>query len=53
MDDVELLISDETECLLDLGFHDEAHEFAKSCPEKRKTMLFSTTMSTKAGRADQ
>lgn len=47
LDDLELLVLDEADRLLDLGFQDETHEIVKSCPVERQTLLFSATMGTK------
>lgn len=45
--DVSLLVLDEADRLLDLGFQDEVKELIKQCPVQRQTMLFSATMNTK------
>lgn len=44
---VEILILDEADRLIDLGFQDEVYHIAKSCPTARQTMLFSATMTDK------
>ena len=45
MEELEILILDEADRLLDLGFADEVEELVKLCPRGRQTMLFSATMS--------
>lgn len=45
LDDVEVLILDEADRLLELGFQDEVNEVVKFCPKGRQTMLFSATLS--------
>ncbi len=45
-DDVEILILDEADKLLELGFEDEVRFLIDSCPRGRQTMLFSATMNT-------
>ncbi|CBJ29130.1 DEAD box helicase [Ectocarpus siliculosus] len=47
MDDVEILVLDEADRLLELGFQEEVAELVKSCPIGRQTLLFSATMNTK------
>ena len=47
LDDVAVLVLDEADRLLDLGFADEVMEIVKACPKKRQTMLFSATFTTK------
>lgn len=44
LDDVEVLVLDEADRLLDLGFDDEVQQILKECPRHRQTMLFSATM---------
>jgi ATP-dependent RNA helicase DDX27 len=44
LDDVEVLILDEADRLLELGFADEVKEICKSVPRQRQTMLFSATL---------
>ncbi len=46
-DSVEILILDEADKLLELGFEDEVRFLIDSCPRGRQTMLFSATMNTK------
>mmetsp|Transcript_34663 Transcript_34663/g.55440 ORF Transcript_34663/g.55440 Transcript_34663/m.55440 type:complete len:899 (+) Transcript_34663:106-2802(+) len=46
LDDVEILILDEADRLLELGFMDEVMELVKFCPKSRQTLLFSATMTT-------
>jgi ATP-dependent RNA helicase DDX27 len=47
LEDIEILVLDEADRLLDLGFQDEVHELVKACPVQRQTLLFSATMNTK------
>ncbi|KAI9115597.1 hypothetical protein K1719_013266 [Acacia pycnantha] len=44
LDDLAVLILDEADRLLELGFNAEIHELVRLCPKKRQTMLFSATM---------
>eukprot|EP00871_Galdieria_phlegrea_P002451 jgi/Galph1/3206/GphlegSOOS_G1848.1 len=44
--DIQLVILDEADRLLDLGFSEEIEEIIKNCPSKRQTMLFSATMTS-------
>lgn len=41
---MEILILDEADRLLDLGFQTELEEIVQRCPKNRQTMLFSATM---------
>lgn len=45
--ELDILILDEADRLLDLGFQDEVRELIKQCPVQRQTLLFSATMNTK------
>ncbi|GFP95250.1 dead-box ATP-dependent RNA helicase 28 [Phtheirospermum japonicum] len=47
LDELAVLILDEADRLLELGFSAEIHELVKLCPKKRQTMLFSATMTEK------
>ena len=47
LEGVEVLILDEADRLLDMGFTEEVKEIVKSCPKGRQTLLFSATMSRK------
>ena len=47
MDDLEILILDEADRLLELGFMDEIEELIRLCPIERQTMLFSATLTSK------
>jgi superfamily II DNA/RNA helicase len=42
-----ILILDEVDRLLELGFYEELNEILKYCPISRQTMLFSATMTSK------
>ncbi|KAK2424872.1 DEAD-box ATP-dependent RNA helicase [Trifolium repens] len=44
LDDLSVLILDEADRLLELGFSAEIQELVRLCPKKRQTMLFSATM---------
>ena len=44
LDYVEILVLDEADRMLDIGFTDELNEIISKCPKKRQTMLFSATM---------
>eukprot|EP01116_Phalansterium_solitarium_P012238 TRINITY_DN2833_c0_g1_i1.p1 TRINITY_DN2833_c0_g1~~TRINITY_DN2833_c0_g1_i1.p1 ORF type:complete len:822 (+),score=381.04 TRINITY_DN2833_c0_g1_i1:166-2631(+) len=44
LDDVEVLILDEADRLLELGFMEETKQIVKACPRGRQTVLFSATM---------
>ncbi len=47
LDDVEVLILDEADRMLDMGFSEDVVNIASSCKEQRQTMLFSATMNQK------
>ncbi|CAI0395757.1 unnamed protein product [Linum tenue] len=44
LDDLAVMILDEADRLLELGFSAEIQELVRLCPKKRQTMLFSATM---------
>ncbi|PKI66360.1 hypothetical protein CRG98_013162 [Punica granatum] len=44
LEDLAVLILDEADRLLELGFSAEIHELVRLCPKRRQTMLFSATM---------
>jgi ABC-type Na+ transport system ATPase subunit NatA len=44
MQDVEILVLDEADRLLEMGFIDEVREVVRACPKGRQTMLFSATL---------
>ncbi|KAG6607623.1 DEAD-box ATP-dependent RNA helicase 28, partial [Cucurbita argyrosperma subsp. sororia] len=44
LDDLAVLILDEADRLLELGFSAEIRELVRFCPKRRQTMLFSATM---------
>ncbi|KAL6070686.1 Nucleolar DEAD-box protein required for synthesis of 60S ribosomal subunit [Balamuthia mandrillaris] len=50
LDTIEILILDEADRLLDLGFSAELNEIVKFCPRQRQTMLFSATMTEEVDR---
>lgn len=48
LDDIEILVMDEADRLLEMGFKDEVEEIVRHTPEDgRQTLLFSATMSNK------
>lgn len=44
LEDLSILVLDEADRLLELGFTQEVHELVRQCPKRRQTMLFSATM---------
>lgn len=44
LDDVDILVLDEADRLLELGFTEEVEEVVKACPKGRQTLMFSATM---------
>ena len=50
VDDVEILILDEADRLLEMGFADEVEELVGACPVGRQTLLFSATFTAKVDR---
>lgn len=47
VDMLDVLVLDEVDRLLDLGFQDEIQELVKHCPKSRQTLLFSATMTSR------
>lgn len=45
--DIEILVLDEADRLLELGFTEQLEQIIKSCPPSRQTLLFSATMTAK------
>ena len=46
LDELEILILDEADRLLELGFEQEVNEVVRACPRSRQTLLFSATISS-------
>jgi ATP-dependent RNA helicase DDX27 len=44
---LDILVLDEADRMLEVGFEDELNEIIRQCPRKRQTMLFSATMTDK------
>ncbi|MEO5789747.1 MAG: DEAD/DEAH box helicase [Gelidibacter sp.] len=44
LDYVEILVLDEADLMLDMGFIDEVTKIVRLCPEERQTLLFSATI---------
>jgi ATP-dependent RNA helicase DDX27 len=44
LETVDILVLDEADRLLSLGFADELEQIIRFCPENRQTLLFSATM---------
>uniref|UniRef100_A0A6B2KYT6 RNA helicase n=1 Tax=Arcella intermedia TaxID=1963864 RepID=A0A6B2KYT6_9EUKA len=47
LESLEILVLDEADRLLELGFREELEQIVKMCPKGRQTMLFSATMTEK------
>lgn len=44
LEELDVLVLDEADRLLEMGFSDEIHELVDMCPKSRQTLLFSATM---------
>eukprot|EP01027_Heterolobosea_sp_BB2_P019439 GEZU01027292.1.p1 GENE.GEZU01027292.1~~GEZU01027292.1.p1 ORF type:complete len:485 (-),score=185.06 GEZU01027292.1:101-1555(-) len=53
LEDIEVLILDEADRLLEIGFTDEIEELVKNTPKSRQTILFSATMTDKVDKLAQ
>eukprot|EP01130_Rhizamoeba_saxonica_P007509 TRINITY_DN3037_c0_g1_i1.p1 TRINITY_DN3037_c0_g1~~TRINITY_DN3037_c0_g1_i1.p1 ORF type:complete len:672 (-),score=158.25 TRINITY_DN3037_c0_g1_i1:1603-3618(-) len=47
LEDLEILVLDEADRLLELGFAESVEEIVRACPKNRHTMLYSATMTSK------
>ena len=47
LDYIEILVLDEADLMLDMGFIDDVKKIARLCPEQKQTLLFSATMPPK------
>lgn len=47
---VEVLVLDEADRMLDMGFSEDVNKIASACPEARQTLLFSATMNRETAR---
>ncbi|MFZ5954811.1 MAG: DEAD/DEAH box helicase [Nanoarchaeota archaeon] len=45
LSEIKVLVLDEADRMLDMGFYDEVKKIIERCPNKRQTMLFSATIS--------
>jgi ATP-dependent RNA helicase DDX27 len=50
LEDVEILILDEADRLLEMGFEAELEQIVRECPKNRQTLLFSATMTEEVER---
>lgn len=53
LEDIEILVLDEADRLLDMGFDEQVREIVKGCPKKRQTLLFSATMTENVNKLAQ
>ena len=47
LDELDVLVLDEVDRLLELGFQEELEELLRYCPATRQTLLFSATMTAR------
>jgi superfamily II DNA/RNA helicase len=53
LDQIEMLVLDEADRMLDMGFRPAVDRILGQCPEKRQTLFFSATLDGEAGRLAQ
>ncbi|MGY4828318.1 DEAD/DEAH box helicase [Sphaerotilaceae bacterium SBD11-9] len=53
LDNVEMLVLDEADRMLDMGFIDDIHHIAQQLPESRQTVMYSATFGGHVGRLAQ
>eukprot|EP01119_Soliformovum_irregulare_P005366 TRINITY_DN17131_c0_g1_i1.p1 TRINITY_DN17131_c0_g1~~TRINITY_DN17131_c0_g1_i1.p1 ORF type:complete len:681 (+),score=188.72 TRINITY_DN17131_c0_g1_i1:37-2079(+) len=47
IDSIDILVLDEADRLIDVGFEQQIHQIVEMCPKERQTLLFSATMTEK------
>jgi ATP-dependent RNA helicase DeaD len=50
LDNIKILVLDEADRMLDMGFKDDVEKIIEKCPTQRQTMLFSATISQEIAR---
>jgi ATP-dependent RNA helicase RhlE len=51
LDSIRILVLDEADRMLDMGFRPAVNRIVKACPQSRQTLFFSATLDGEAGRA--